>query len=182
MNRLAMAETIRGASSAFSEPEVSAFTDAIEDVLATEAEGLFSLKAVPEGADEAVSAMAVLVLPAGFVQQDAFAIGAADAATATVKATADDAKELLPSELELEVSCGELTGFLDLRHAAAGRFYVRLPDGRVFKPAQFEAAAGLARHKKWRKNVRVVKTGERFEAWLARNQGTAGAAVQGVQS
>ena len=114
-----------------------------------EPEGLFALEVL--GAHPPFE-LAVLLMPAGREEAP------------------ERAKEppgpLLPDEVE--VACGDLRGVLNLRNARNERYDVLMPDGRVLRPTQFEAAAGRGRQKKWRKNVIVVSTGETAEAWLRR--------------
>lgn len=131
-----------------------------------EAEGLFALEAVDESGSGAAVQVAVLLLPPQRTPASSSHSRAGKAAGAGVAASADPPPTGMPDEVD--VLCGELRGVLDLRDAARGKYEVRMPDGRVLKPTQFEAAAGLGRQKKWRKNVVVEATGEKADAWLRR--------------
>lgn len=125
-----------------------------------EVDGLFAVEAFAAGRAEPAFRLAVLLLP--------------PAAERTPEHKPEHEPEPVtqaPHGLpeEVEVACGELRGVLVLRNVHHERFDVRMPDGRVLKPTQFEAAAGRGRQKKWRKNVIVVSTGETAEVWLRRH-------------
>lgn len=153
-------------SGAVADGAVGPLAAAVAQLRAEEDEGIFVVEAdAGDGAGAAVARIAVLLLPAGMMipLKGVMPPPTPPTTLAPLKVVAATAAAL-PEEVD--VMCGELRGVLSLRNAASGRYDVRMPDGRVLNPTQFEAAGGQGRQKKWRKNIRIVSTGERAETWL----------------